>query len=203
MFGPTEYIVSTEPRIPQCTAGATAGRTLTWEVSMTTDSLREVFRGWVAGLDATTIENETLKKASDCVTQPSVTLWFPSHTSALLLFYDTIFKCAFTCAVHIWQSEDTCWYTPMCKTPRKHPSWRIRRITLKPKPPRWQRRVQFCRHLWLVCFSVPLCCPAVLPDQTPAGWYKQRHCDPLTCLWHQCLSFGWRTSRWNHACGFS
>lgn len=29
MFGPTENVLSTEPQIPQCTAGATAGRTLT------------------------------------------------------------------------------------------------------------------------------------------------------------------------------
>lgn len=74
-----------------------------------------------------------------------VTLWQPtvifgsSVTSVPIFFFDTIFKCAFTCTVHIWQSEDTCWCVrsswSFLQTPNKCPSWRIRRITLKPKPP--------------------------------------------------------------------
>lgn len=45
MIGLTEYILSTLPQTPQYTAGATAGRTLTWEDSLTAGSLRGFFWG--------------------------------------------------------------------------------------------------------------------------------------------------------------
>lgn len=65
---PESSVLSSEPQILQRTAGATAGRTLTWEVSMTTDSPKERLFWGRGGLNATTIENETLKKRR-------VTLW--------------------------------------------------------------------------------------------------------------------------------
>lgn len=178
LFGPTvcfEYRTAD----PTMHCRSNSRRTLTWEVSMTTDSLRERFRGWVTGLDATTIENEKLKKRRVTLWHNQVCyFWFLSHRSVDFFFlFDTIFMCAFTCAVHIWQSEDTCWYTLMCT----ELSWAFCRLQINvhlggskeshgnPNPRRWRRQVQFCRNVWLVCFSVPLCCPAVLSDQTPAG----------------------------------
>lgn len=68
-------VLSSEPQILQRTAGAAAGRTLTWEVSMTTDSPKERLLFGRGGLNATTIENETLKKRR-------VTLW---HNRVLFL----------------------------------------------------------------------------------------------------------------------
>lgn len=79
--------LSSEPQILQRTAGATAGRTLTWEVSMTTDSPKDrpFFRE--GGLNATTIENETLKKRR-------VTLW---HKRVLFLVQHSLERWIFLC----------------------------------------------------------------------------------------------------------
>lgn len=52
------------------------------------------------------------------MTQPSVLFLVPQSHECwffFLSFWHHFFKCAFTCAVHIWQSEDTCWYTLMRK----------------------------------------------------------------------------------------
>lgn len=47
----------------------------------------------------------------------------------------------------------------------------------RPNPHRWRCHVQFSCSVWLVCFSVPLCWPAVLSYPTPDGQYKQRNTD--------------------------
>lgn len=105
---PESSVLSSEPQILQRTAGATAGRTLTWEVSMTTDSPKERLFGGRGGLNATTIENETLKKRR-------VTLW---HNRVLFLvprslerWFQPLFvsvwhhfipECAFSYVGHTW-----------------------------------------------------------------------------------------------------
>ena len=133
------------------------------------------------------------------MTQPSVFLVPQSVLIYIfpLFFLTPFLECAFTCAVHIWQSEDTCWYTLMCKergeAPDKRPSWRVRRITLKPKPHGWQRQVQFCRCVTGLLFSASLLpCSALRSD---SSWLIQAayHSDPLTgWLKTWCLTVGWR-----------
>lgn len=73
--------------------------------------------------------------ASDFMIQPDMYLLVLKITLALILIFDIV--CAYTCAVHIWKSEDTCY----CIRSRLHlpdsnkrPTWKVRRITLNPDP---------------------------------------------------------------------
>lgn len=106
-------VLSSEPQILQRTAGAAAGRTLTWEVSMTTDSPKERLLFGRGGLNATTIENETLKKRRVTLWHNRVLFLVPRPLerwfSHLLSLFDAIFspphptpECAFRCVVRIW-----------------------------------------------------------------------------------------------------
>lgn len=148
-------VLSSEPQILQRTAGAAAGRTLTWEVSMTTDSPKERLLFGRGGLNATTIENETLKKRR-------VTLW---HNRVLFLVPrpppppPSVLSDAW--CTSDWHG-DTCWRAlELSRAFSPGSPWRS-------LAPRGSRPVL----LWRTGLSVPLCCPAVLSDQTPTGQWE-------------------------------
>ena len=179
MFGPTVFRVP-KPKIPKCTAGATAGRTLTWEV-FPWQSEREVLGGLV--LDATMIENEKLKKGLWLCDTTKCVIFGSSVTWVLFFFFFILLTpCAFTCAV----SEDTCWYTPMCKRSVAVLLKNVH-VGFSEKSHRTPagEKVQFCRNVCLVCVSVPLCCPAVL--HIDSSWPTQA-AHHTSCEWRRDVS---------------
>lgn len=103
-------------------------------------TVREVFRGWVTGLDATTIENEKLKKGEWLCDNQVLFLVHQSHKCWFFLIPSSSVLSRALCTFdRVKTHANTHWCVrsswSFLQTLNKRPSWRIRRITLKPKPP--------------------------------------------------------------------
>ncbi len=112
------------------------------------------------------------------------------------------------CTVHIWQSEDTCWDTLMCKDIHLGGSEDKRQNS---NPHRWQCQVQFCRDVTGLLFSASLLpCSAFRSDSSwpiqaayhsdstdrliedmmsPVGWRRRSG-------WYQTLVYRWALAHW-------
>lgn len=102
-------------------------------------------------------KGEWLCDTSECY------FWFCTHLSAGLSFvsvWHPFSKCAFRRVVHIWY---TCAHAPELSRAFSHVPG-VGRV--------WPRRLQVT-PLWRMGLRVPLCCPAVLLAQTPAGQWEK------------------------------
>lgn len=152
-------------------------------------SERKVFEGLVAGLDTTTtIENETLKKGEWLCDTTKCVVFGSSVTRVLIFFFFCVClfltqfsECVFTCAMHIWQSEDTCWHTQMwkelCKAFGKLPVNNHPRGSKNSRPPQVMSHPVLLRGVTGPLFSASLLpCSAIRSD---SSWSIQA-AHPLT-----------------------
>lgn len=169
----------------------------------------EAFGGWVTGPDTTTIENELLKKGEWLRDTTKCVIFGSSVTWVLIFFFLFVsfwhhFPSVLSRAPCTFDKVKTHADTLMCKElgrassslPVNEHLAGSEESRWRPNPRRWRRHVQFSCSVWLVCFSVPLCWPAV-PIISDSRWPIQaaQHSDQMTG-WLKTWCLGWRRSGW-------
>lgn len=197
MFGPTEYIWVQNRRSHNALQEQQQGKhwpeKFPWPLTV-----REVFWGWVTGLNATAIENEMLKKGEWLSDNQVLFLVPQSHECRFFLTPSSSVLSRARCRFdRVKTHADTHWCVrsswSFLQTPDKYPSWRIRRITLKPKP----LQVTTSSPVLPKCVTGLLFSASLLPcsaSRSDSSWLTQAayHCDPLADLRHNISVLVWR-----------